>query len=152
MKLSALAAMLMMTLSCAASRTAPAEPWRISVTSSGGFAGKGAGSFAIDSDGAIAVTTMAGKGCTFQATDDERKRFLELLTSAKPETWDASYVPENSCCDRIEYELKYDEAGKTRAVKWIDDPQPMPQDLEALTEAMVGGAESLRVVYGAKCR
>ena len=152
MKLSALATMLMMTLSCAAANTAPAEPWRIAVTSSGGFAGKGAGSFSIDSNGAVAVTTMARQSCTFQATEGERKRFVELLTNAQPETWDASYVPENSCCDRIEYELTVDEAGKTKTVKWIDDPRPMPTDLEALTEAMVGGPESLRVVYGGKCR
>jgi hypothetical protein len=152
MKLSALAVILMMTLSCAAARTAPAEPWRISLTSGGGFAGKGAGSFAIDSEGTVSVTTMTGKSCTFRATDVERKRFVELLTNARPETWDESYVPENSCCDRISYEMTIDEAGKTKTVKWIDDPRPMPKDLEALTEAMVGGAESLRVVYGGKCR
>src|SRR4051794_23240691 len=73
MKLSAITMMLLI-LSCAAARTAPPEPWSIEVTSSGGIAGRGAGSFAIDSTGKVAVTTMTRKSCTFQATEDEMRR------------------------------------------------------------------------------
>ena len=152
MKLSVMIAMMLTTLSCAATRTQPIEPWSIDVTSSGGLAGKGAGSYAIDSAGKISVTTMTGKSCTFQATDEERSRFRELLTNARPDTWSASYIPEDPCCDRFEYELTLDEAGVKHTVKWIDDPLPMPRDLEALTNAMVGPPPSLRVTYGAQCQ
>ena len=151
MKLSGMTVILMMMLSCAASSSAPKEPWRVSVTSSGGVAGRGAGSFAINSDGEISVRTMMGRSCTLRASDADLQRFRELLANARPETWDASYVPENSCCDRFEYELTLDQAGTEKTVKWIDDPMPMPKDLEALTNAMVGPPPSLRVDYGGKC-
>jgi hypothetical protein len=151
MKLSVIATMMLM-LSCAASRTAPAEPWSISVTSSGGLAGRGAGSYSINSAGEVAVTTMMDKSCTYRATGEEMARFRELLTNARPETWNASYIPQESCCDRFEYELTLDEAGKKRTVRWIDDPAPMPEDLAALTNAMVGVSPSLRVTYGEQCQ
>jgi hypothetical protein len=151
MKLSIVATMLLM-LSCAASRTKPVEPWSVAVTSSGGLIGRGAGSYAIDSDGKVSVTSMMGKSCTFQATEEEMRRFTELLTNARPDTWDASYVPKDPCCDRFEYELTLDEGGVKHTVKWIDDPLPMPKDLAALTSAMVGQPPSLRVTYGEKCQ
>jgi hypothetical protein len=151
MKLSAITMMLLI-LSCAASRTAPPEPWSVEVTSSGGIAGRGAGSFAIDSTGRVAITTMTRKSCAFQATDEEMGRFRELLAKARPDTWSESYVPKDSCCDRFEYELTLDLAGTKKTVKWIDDPAPMPKDLAALTSAMVGTPPSLRVTYGAKCQ
>lgn len=151
MKLSVVATM-MLVLSCAASHTAPVEPWSVSVTSSGGIAGRGAGSYAIASDGQVSVTSMSGRSCTFRATEEEIRRFKELLTNARPETWEPSYIPKDPCCDRFEYELVLDEAGKKQTVKWIDDPQPMPKDLVALTDAMVGAPPSLRVTYGAQCQ
>lgn len=151
MNLSFIATMMLM-LSCAVSRTTPVEPWSIQVTSSGGFAGRGAGSYAIDSTGEVAVTSMSGKSCAFRATDEEMRRFRELLANARPETWSPSYIPKDPCCDRFEYALTLDEAGTKRTVKWIDDPLPMPKDLAALTSAMVGPPPSLRVTYGANCQ
>ena len=152
MKLSIVATLMLLMLSCAASQTKPAEPWSIEVTSSGGLAGRGAGSYAIDSSGRISMTTMMGKSCTFTASEEEMRRFTELLTNARPETWAASYIPKDPCCDRFEYELTLDEAGTKHTVRWIDDPEPMPNDLAALTNAMVGPPPSLRVTYGPKCQ
>jgi hypothetical protein len=151
MKLS-FVAMMIVTLACVAARTAPAEPWSLHVTSSGGIAGKGAGSYSIDSAGEITVTTMMAKRCIYRATDAEMQRFRELLTNARPTSWKESYVPENACCDRFEYEMVLDEAGTKHTVRWIDDPEPMPKDLVALTNAVVGPEPSLRVTYGAQCR
>lgn len=151
MKLSIIAAMLLM-LSCAASQTKPAEPWSVGVTSSGGLAGRGAGSYAIGSDGKVSVTSMLGKSCSFTATEEELRRFSGLLANARPDRWKASYVPENPCCDRFEYELTLDEGGEKHTVKWIDDPLEMPRDLAALTNAMVGEPPSLRVTYGQQCQ
>lgn len=153
MKLSLLMMMVSVVACAASSRPAPAEPWQLAVTSSGGFAGRGAGSYSIASDGAVAVTTMTKTTCHFEATDEDRSRFRTLLANARPEAWKESYIPENSCCDRFEYELVVTEAGKTtRTVKWIDDPEKMPADLAAITAALVGTDPSLRTTYGGKCR
>jgi hypothetical protein len=142
---------LLLATACAASRNELPEPWRVEVRTEGGFAGRGIGTFAIGSNGTVEVTTMQGKRCTFQASEEERRRFRELLTNARPEQWSASYVPPDPCCDRIEYTLTL-EAGANRTTTWIDQPLPMPADLTAVAEAIVGGAESLRVTYDPRCQ
>lgn len=37
-------------------------------------------------------------------------------------------------------------------MKWIDDPLPMPADLEALANALVSGEKSIRSRAGESCR
>jgi hypothetical protein len=151
MKLSMIA--MMMFAACAASSgTSPVEPWRLDVTTSGGFAGRGTGSFGIDSTGEVRITSMGGKRCTYRATEAELARFNRLLTSSKPGTWAEHYKPENDCCDRFQYDLTLDVGGKQTKTTWIDDPAPMPQDLAALVDAITGARDSLRVVYGAQCQ
>lgn len=153
MKLSAFLLMLVTITSCAASQSAaPKTPWKISLDTSGGMAGRGAGNFSIDSDGNVAVTTMTRKRCTFKATDEELRHFTELLANAKPNTWKASYAPENRCCDRFEYALTIDEAGTVTKTEWIDDPLPMPKDLAGIADAMTRSATSLRAVYLPRCQ
>jgi len=150
MKLSALAMVLLM--SCAASQTHSDGPWRIEVTTSGGLVGRGAGNYAVDSDGKISLTTTAGRSCTFQATAGELARLNKLVGAARPDAWKDSYAPENRCCDRFEYNLTLDRAGVQRTTEWIDDPLPMPADLQAIADAIVGGPGSLRVDYGPRCQ
>jgi hypothetical protein len=150
MKLSMMAALFLM--SCAASQSSkPATPWRIGITSSGGITGRGLGSWSIGSDGKVAITSMGGKSCTFDATAAELARFETVLGKADAKTWKASYAPEDRCCDRIEYHMTIDEGSTQRTVEWIDDPLPMPADLTAIVEAM-SGANGLRAAYGEKCQ
>jgi hypothetical protein len=94
---------------------------------------------------------MIGKSCTFRATAEEMRRFRELVANARPDAWEESYVPKDPCCDRFEYRLTLDVAGEKHSTKWMDDPLPMPEDLAALTSAMVGAPPSLRVTYSGKC-
>ncbi|HYK00223.1 MAG TPA: hypothetical protein VE974_00605 [Thermoanaerobaculia bacterium] len=151
MKLSLMAALLMM--SCTTAQTsAPATPWRMGITTSGGITGRGNGSWAINSDGKVEITAFGGRSCTFDATAEELTRFTNLLAKARRDQWKESYAPEDRCCDRIEYILTIDEAGSQRTVEWIDDPLPMPADLTAIVNAMSGVAPSLRTEYGEKCR
>lgn len=150
MKLSAFAIVLLM--SCAASQTQTEGPWRIEVTTSGGFAGRGAGNYTVDSDGKLTVKTMNGESCSYELKADELARFAKLVGAAKPDAWKESYAPENRCCDRIEYNLTLDRNGSKRATEWIDDPLPMPADLQALADAIVGPPPSLRINYGNPCR
>ncbi|HEX7831792.1 MAG TPA: hypothetical protein VF787_19205 [Thermoanaerobaculia bacterium] len=153
MKLSAFLLMLMTFASCAASQsTTPVTPWKLELTTAGGFSGRGNGAYTIDSSGNITIKTIGGKSCSFTATADELRRFNELLAKAKPREWKASYAPEDRCCDRIEYTLTLDQAGTVTKTEWIDDPLPMPADLTAIAEAINGGATSLRVVYVPQCK
>lgn len=137
---------------CAASNASPAEPWRIEVTSSGGLAGRGAGSYAVASDGNVKATLFNGSACTFRVTAEELDRFAGLLAGSRRGEWRESYVPENPCCDRFEYTLTVEEAGAVTTAKWIDDPLPMPAGLSALADAMVGGAQSIRALSADRCR
>lgn len=150
MKLSALA--VLMFAACAASQSSPVRPWRVELRTSGGIAGKGVGTYSIDSTGNVEIVSMNGKSCTFQVKADELSRIEHLIADAKPESWNPSYAPENRCCDRIEYTLTVDQAGTKRTVEWIDDPLPLPDDLTKLAAALIGGEKSLRTEYGELCR
>lgn len=142
-----------LTLGCAASQSAPVEPWRVTVTSSGGLAGRGMGTYSLGSDGVVKVTTMAGKACSFTATPEEIARVGNVLGAAKPEGWRESYLPENTCCDRIEWTLTAEEGERTFTTTWLDQPPPIPADLAALGDAIVGGtAGSVRLTYEPRCR
>jgi len=132
---------------CAASQSRPLTPWRVDLATSGGITGRGIGGFAIDSRGEVTVTTMAGKSCSSDATTEELSNVEKLLARTKPAEW-GRYVPENECCDRIRYRLTLEEAHQKHSAEWIDDPQPMPEDLVRLAEALSG----LRRKYGESCR
>jgi hypothetical protein len=145
--------LLLSMTACAASQSAPVEPWRVTVTSSGGLTGRGAGTYSIGSDGVMKVTTVVGKTCSFTATAEEIARVGKLLGAATPERWRESYLPEDTCCDRIEWTLTAEEGDRTFTTKWLDQAPPMPADLTALGGAIAGGgAQSLRLVYEPRCR
>lgn len=151
-KLSASFLIVLLLAGCV-SQAAPKRPWRIELTSSGGFAGRGAGDYAIDSDGKVTARLFSGKACSYTAGPDDLRRIEALLAKARPREWKESYVPENRCCDRIEYTLTYDEAGTKTTTTWIDDPLPMPADLVALSNAIVGGdATSVRMQATERCK
>jgi hypothetical protein len=141
-----------MLAACAASQSNPVAPWRVEVATSGGLAGRGVGTYAIASDGTVDVVSMNGKRCSFRATAEELSRIERLLGSARAEEWSPSYVPAEQCCDRIHYELSVAQGESKRTVEWIDDPLPMPADLVALSSAIMGGTDSVRVRYGEQCR
>jgi hypothetical protein len=152
MKLSVLL-MMGTLLSCTATPTPAApESWSLAVTSAGGLAGRGAGSFSINDKGAISVTTITDRTCTFQASESERQTFASLVAAARPAGWKPSYKPEEDCCDRIEYDLTLIRDGAEAKTSWIDEPLPMPEDLSAITNALINDATSIRVLYGARCQ
>ena len=145
-----LSAFLLIVLAACAS-TRPEEPWRIEVRTIGGLTGRGIGAFAIDSDGKIMVRQQNGNECAYDATPAELRRIRKLLGEAHPREWKASYTPKNTCCDRISYALFIDEASVVTRTEWIDGPLPMPDDLVALSNAIVGGTDSIRVESAKRC-
>lgn len=150
MKLSRIFLPLMMVMACAAA--APEKPWSVAVSTSGGLTGRGIGGWKISSDGIVRAYRMNGNECTFEATDEELRTISRLLAAAKPAQWRDSYVPENNCCDRIEYALEVDEAGRVTRTRWLDGPPEAPKDLSELANAMVGGEDSIRVQSAERCR
>jgi hypothetical protein len=143
---------MVLVMSCAAAQSKPEGPWRIEVKTEGGIAGKGVGTYAVSSDGAVSVVSMAGMKCSYRATEEELQRIGPLVAAAHPETWKDSYAPEDRCCDRIQYTMTVDRAGVVKTTEWIDDPLPMPKDLRDLSAAMMGPAPSIRDSYSARCR
>ena len=148
MKLSAFC--LIFLAACTATHATPKKPWRVEVTSTGGIHGRGAGDYAIDSAGKVTARLFDNRPCTFTTSPEPVEA---ILAKARPAEWKESYVPENACCDRYEYTLTYDEAGAKTTTRWIDDPLPMPADLTALSQAMVGGeATSIRMQAAGRCQ
>ena len=81
------------------------RPWKLDLSTSGGFTGQGSGSIVIGSDGAIHVTTPFRGECDLRATAEELARFDALVAKARPGKWRDSYMPENRCCDRLDFHL-----------------------------------------------
>lgn len=148
-KLSALL-LISFAAACTAAHDDAIRPWTVAVKTEGGIAGRGAGDYAVDSHGRVTAKLFDGRDCTFTM---DVAAIDELLSSARPREWKESYVPENQCCDRIHYTLTYDDAGVKTVTSWIDDPLPMPADLVALSNAIVGGdAASVRSTASERCR
>jgi hypothetical protein len=150
-KLSAFS-LILLIVACTATYAGPKRPWRVEVTTSGGFAGHGTGDYAIDSAGQVTAKLFNGRQCTFTAAAEDVDRIEELLARARPREWKDSYEPKETCCDRFAYTLTYDEAGTVTETRWIDHPLPMPKDLAALADAIVGGGDnSIRMLATRRC-
>lgn len=119
---------LLLTLASCTTTTEVQRPWTLELATTGGIAGRGVGTIRIDSEG----TATVGE-CVSNVPDLER--FESLLAGAH--AWRESYVPENRCCDRIEYTLTLQMGGKTHRTVWIDDPLPLPNDLSAMRDALI---------------
>lgn len=137
---------LSLLLACA-SRTQPPETWRIDLTTSGGITGRGTGSLSITHDGEVMVTSMAGERCRFGATDEELSRMTSAVAALAPAPPRRSFAPPDRCCDRIDYTLKVDRDGAQTTIDWIDDPLPMPADVQVLVDAV----NALRRAHGGRC-
>lgn len=127
----------LLLVACAGSTAKPADgPWRLQLTSSGGITGRGHGALTIDSKGTVVVKTMTGKTCELRESDEALAKLAAEVHAATPDRWAASYVPENNCCDRIQWVLTFERGGEKRETEWIDDPKPMPKDLAAIVRTL----------------
>lgn len=117
------------------------RPWKLELTTSGGFTGQGSGSITLDSGGAIHVTTPFRGACDARATAAELARFETLLANARPKKWRESYMPQNRCCDRVDYHLAVTIVDQSWKTEWMP-PEPMPKDLTALGDELVKAMRS----------
>ncbi|HVE71500.1 MAG TPA: hypothetical protein VNI54_09050 [Thermoanaerobaculia bacterium] len=152
MKLSRILFSLMIVAACSGFRSAPERPWRIEVSTTGGLTGRGIGGFAVDSDRKVEVRRMNGEVCRYTMTGEELAHIERLLAEARPERWRESYLPENTCCDRIISTFTVDEAGDVVTTRWIDAPPASPKDLAALANAIVGPEKSIRAESAERCK
>jgi hypothetical protein len=152
MKLSGLFLSLVVIASCAATRAPLAKPWRVDVQSSGGFAGRGMGSYSLSSEGKLEVIRPNGETCTITIDDEKLHDFETVLGATFPGEWAQSYIPEDSCCDRFLYSMTFIEGKTQTQTRWIDAPPPMPDDLEALVQAMIHAETSMRRLADERCR
>jgi len=133
---------LMLTVACAAAPAKVTRPWRVEFLTDGGITGRGLGNVTLSSDGKLEVTTISRKTCAFEVTPEELVEIERLLADTQSDKW-GSYVPENRCCDRVEYTLTY----RNDTAVWIDAGLPLPEDVLKLSEAMA----ALRHTYTAEC-
>lgn len=86
--------------------TAP-QQWTVTIDTSGGFVGRGAGRVVVAHDG----TTGFGPSCLPQITPADLEALSRAVAEAKPATWSPSYVrPSNphGCCDQFRYTMTLD--------------------------------------------
>ena len=112
------------------------RPWKLELTTSGGFTGQGSGAITVDSAGAIHVKQPFHGECDARATAAEVAGFEALLKDARPAKWRESYMPENQCCDRVSFHLTLTIADRSWTTEWMS-PEPMPKDLAAIGDELV---------------
>jgi hypothetical protein len=98
---------------------------------SGGFAGK-TQKWTIYADGQITMPT--GKGA--QLSQEELTNLLQKIDRLGFYTLQSSYMPLNTCCDRITYELSVTDGGKTNTVIYLEGAAEVPSSLWEITEAV----------------
>jgi hypothetical protein len=146
-------ALILLTLATA-TLAAPLE-WSLELTTGGGFDGRGSGGLTVTSGGELTVARRDGKSCRFTITGNEKRSINQLLRSAAPGKWVASYAlasnPEG-CCDQIRTTLKLSDGKTTYTTYWFNRSGPMPADLTALVRRLFGDdPASLRSHYTPKC-
>ena len=152
MNLSRILISLAILSACTGFRSVPERPWRIEVSTSGGLTGRGVGGFTVDSDRKVEIRRMNGEVCRYTMTEQERAHIERVFAEAKPDRWRDSYLPKDTCCDRVISTFTVDEAGKVVTTKWIDGPPAAPEDLAALANAIIGREKSIRAESAERCK
>jgi hypothetical protein len=152
-------ALALIFLALATTTLAAPPEWSIELTTSGGFDGRGSGGLTVtsrgESMGELTVVRRDGKSCHFTITGSEKGTINQLLRSATPGKWVASYAlasnPEG-CCDQIRTTLKLSDGKTTYTTYWFNRSGPMPADLTAIARRLFGDdPASLRSHYLPKC-
>ena len=108
--------------------------WRVEITSSGGFAGRGLGSVSIE-NGTLEARNMNAQICDgAPLSDAERTEMQRLVDAARPAAWQ-NREPAPGGADMVEYTLTLRRDSATKTVTWTgEDMTQLPSDLAALFE------------------
>lgn len=98
---------------------------------SGGFAGK-TEEWTIYADGRVTTNTSnAG-----QVSPAELATLLQTIDQLGFYSLPGSYMPLNTCCDRVTYELSVSDAGKSNQVTFLEGAPKVPASLWQITDAV----------------
>lgn len=118
--------------------------WRVALTSSGGFAGRGNGAITASSTGGVTVTDISGKSSTGDLTAEERDQLAAALGQARPAQW-VSPEPPHAGADMFEYTLEIERDGEKSSISWREDVlQMLPADAGRIHEILMQVRERLR--------
>lgn len=84
------------------------EKWTVTITTHGGFTGKGTGGIIATSDGSVTRDRLGTSPCRQQLTSAGLQSLTRAVAEAKPAAWLPSYVrPSNphGCCDQFRYSV-----------------------------------------------
>jgi hypothetical protein len=109
--------------------------WRVEITSSGGFAGRGLGS--VVDNGTLEARNMNAQLCSGGPLGEgERDELQRLVDTARPVAWQ-NRKPEPGSADMVEYTLTLRRNDETKTVTWTgEDVSTHPADLAALFETV----------------
>ena len=136
--------------------TAP-EKWTVTITTHGGFTGKGTGGIIATSDGSVTTDRLGTLACRQQLTSADLQSLSRAVAEAKPDTWPPSYVrPSNpdGCCDQFRYSLtlegQHAEGTPTKySTFWYSEmSDALPADVRGLFDA----AWKIKNDADAKCK
>lgn len=88
--------------------------WRLKLSSSGGFSGRGGGEVSITSRGEVVagrppVSTQVAPACEGKLRPTQLRALSRAVSAARPATWRKRYIdPQNpdGCCDQFSFQLE----------------------------------------------
>lgn len=121
--------------------------WRLKLTSSGGFSGRGGGEVSITSRGEVVAggppaANRVGPSCKGRLRPAQLRALNQAISSARPAAWRARYVdPKNpdGCCDQFSFQLELEvnrsanAPSQTYTTGWHQESQRlMPKEIREI--------------------
>ncbi len=120
------------------------EKWKVTITTRGGFTGKGTGGMIATSDGYVTTDRLGRPACRQQLAPADLGSLTLIVAEAKPASWTPSYVRTSNphgCCDQFRYsltlEVQHAEGTPTkyRTFWYSEMSNTLPADVRGLFDA-----------------
>jgi len=139
-----LSLLLIFSGSCGMEPVTQKGPWSLKLTTSGGFAGVGAGNLSVDSDGKFEYQEpmspqQVRKGCKGTLYPKQLKPLSDAVAQSNPREWnrpDLNIAAPDAFGYKLEVRIGSDSEPTT--VQWYDNTKDkLPADLKQLSDAMI---------------
>ena len=143
------------SLACSSNPATQMSAWSVTLTTSGGFTGRGIGNILITSDGKInykpaSTSDKTTQPCEGQLSDEELRVITETVNQSKSSTWAHTDLGA-AAPDAFGYELELhtDAEKEGHKVIWYDNTQnQLPEDLKTFSDVVLGAHKAVKK----KCR